>query len=357
MTRLAWLRGRLRPRRPRHPLGVERLVLSLVRPSLLLAALVIAGGAAGYMLLEDWTLREALYMTVITLSTVGFGEVRPLSEGGKLFTVALIVGGVATLSFALVGIGERLRDAPRRRLERRIRRMKDHIIVCGFGRIAETLVPGLIRHGYHVTVIEEDGDIAEAAIRDGIPVLRGDATSEEILERAGVRRASVVAALLPNDGDNLSIAMTATGLHPEIRVVARSEEERSVANLQRAGAQPQDVVSPHRTAGEVLLWMLSHEGAARIAPRIQDVARGHFETGALTIARDSPLAGKTLADAVIGGRANVLVMAVTADSGEVTVAPRGARRLAAGDRLTLVGRTGDLRRLGARVDGPAPGNA
>ncbi len=353
MSRLStvrrWLRGRWRRR---HPLGAERLVLSLVQPSLLLGALVIATGTAGYMAIEGWTFRESLYMTVITLSTVGFGEVHDLSDGGRMFTVGLIVGGVASLGVALVGIGERLRGAPRRRLERRIQRMKNHIIVCGYGRIARTVVPGLIREGYRVNVIEEDAEVAEAAIRKAIPVLRGDATSEEVLERAGVRRAAVVAALLPNDGDNLVITMTATGLQPNIRVVARSEQERSVANLERAGAHPQDVVSPHRTAGELLLWMLTHEGAARLTRGIQDVAGGHFDTGALPVTADSPLVGKSVAEAAIGGETNILALAVTSPSGEVTLAPRGSQRLEIGDQLTLLGRPEDLRELGVQLDGP-----
>ncbi len=329
-------------------LDVEGRLASLIPPSLAVAAFVVAVGTSGYMVLEGWSLRESLYMTVITLSTVGFGEVRPLSEGGQIFTVGLILGGVAALGFALVAVGERVADAPRRRLERRVRRMNDHVIVCGYGRIARTVIPGLLRQGYRVNVIEQAAEPAEAARRAGVPVLRGDATVEENLEQAGVRRAAVVAALLPHDGDNLSITMTATALRPGIRVVARSEEERSVGNLRRAGAHPEDVVSPHRTAGQVVLRILTQDGGTPLTPDLREVADGHFETGTLTLDEDSRWIGKSVAEASIGAGANVLVVAVTDPSGSTRVAPPGDQRLQAGDRLTLMGRAEDLETLGAR---------
>ena len=317
---------------------------------MLVAASVFAGGTAGYMVIEGWSFQDALYMTVITLTTVGFGEVRPLSEVGRIFTTGLILGGVAALGLALVALGETVADAPWRRAERRIHRMKDHIIVCGYGRIARTVIPGLIRHGYRVTVIERTAERADAARRAGVPVLQGDATVESNLERAGVRRALVVISLLPQDGDNLSITMTATGLKTGIRVVARSEEERSVANLHRAGAHPEDVISPHRTAGQVVLRMLASPGAPRIEENRQELTKAGFLTGTLTVDERSPLIGKTLAEAVIGSGANVLVLAVTDPSGTASPAPRGSHRLQAGDRLTLVGRLDDLEGLGARVE-------
>ena len=313
------------------------------------ALAVVLGGTLGYMWIESWTLLDAFYMTVIALSTVGFGEVRPLSTAGQLFTVGLIVGGVASLGYALGLLGRRLLEAPERRLRRKIRRMKHHTIICGYGRIAQPIVEGLLRLKRPFCVIERSARSVEALTEAGIPAVTGDATAEEVLETAGVRQATTIAALLPSDGDNLSIAMTATALQPRIRVMARSEEERSRANLERAGAHPHDVVSPYTTAGNALLQNLFSPGTARIVRGLDQVTQGGFDTGTLAIVGGGPFAGKTLTEAALGERHKVLVLAVQRAGSVVTVAPAGKYRIRSGDTLILVGNPGDLQRLGAQT--------
>lgn len=308
---------------------------------------VLLAGTVGFMWIEGWEPFEAFYMTVVTLSTVGFGEVRPLSEGGRLFTVFLIFGGVATLGFALRFLGERVVEAPRHRLERRIRRMKNHTVICGYGRIAQPIVEGLVRLRRRFCVIERSPEKVEALTAAGINAIAGDATAEEILETAGVRRAAAVAALLPSDGDNLSITMTATALQPNIRVVARSEEERSRANLERAGVHPDDVVAPYTSAGQVLLRNLADPGTARLVRGLTEIAHGDFDATQLTVGVGSALAGQTLAEAALGERHNVLVLAVQRDGSVGTIAPSGDYRIAAGDTLILIGHPDDLLQLSA----------
>ena len=313
------------------------------------AATMIVGGTVGFMWIESWGLLDALYMTVITLSTVGFQEVAPLSDGGRLFTTVLILGGVATLGFALGAFGEWVLGAPKRRLERKMHRMKNHIIVCGYGRLAQPVVTGLARHRRPVCVIEAAEEQALAASRTGVSTIHGDATSEEVLERAGVRKATVIAALLPHDGDNLSIAMTATALRPGIRVIARSEEERSRANLERAGARAEDVFSPHATAGRAVLRSLSGPKAERRLEELTNLTRGLFETGELLVTADSPLAGRTIAESAIGADHNLLVLAVRPRGDAMVVAPRAEQKVSAGDALVLLGHADTLEQLGARL--------
>lgn len=316
------------------------------------ATAVVVGGTVGFMWIESWGLLDAFYMTVITLSTVGFEEVRPLSDAGRVFAVGLILGGVATLGYALGAFGDRIVEAPKRRLERRIRQMKDHIVVCGYGRMAHPVVTGLLKRRKPVCVIERSGERVENASRLGISAIQGDATAEEILERAGVRRAAAVAALLPRDQDNLSITMTVTALRPGIRVIARSEEERSRANLERAGARADDVFSPHTTAGRAVLRSLCSPGAARLLHDITEMTQGGFDAGEFLVTAESGLPGKTLTEAAIGEGRDVLVLAIQHAGGEMSVAPRGEERLRSGDTVILLGHSDDLKRLGAH---PKPG--
>ena len=311
---------------------------------------VLVAGTVGFMWIESWDAFDALYMTVITLSTVGYGEVAPLSPAGRLFAVILIIGGVATLGYAFGALVERMVEAPVRRQERRNRRMKDHIIVCSFGRMGQRVTAGLLRHGDEVCVIENASARVEEAIRQGVNVIQGDSTGEETLERAGVRRASAIVALLPNDGDNLSITMTAKALRPGIRVIARSEEERSRANLERAGAAALDVVSPHLTASRVVLRKLCGSDTHHLLHGISEMTHPGFGSGELIVTSGSELAGRTIADSALGREANVLVLAIRRNGEHLTVAPRGDQQIESGDKLMLIGDTEDLRKLGAKLE-------
>ena len=312
------------------------------------AVAVLGAGTGGFMWFESWDALDALYMTVITLSTVGFGEVQPLSEGGRLFTVCLILGGVACLGFAIGALGERIIEAPKRRLKRRIRRMKDHIIVCGYGRIALPVVRGLSDRKMPFCVIEMSPAKVKEATEAGILAFEGDASLEENLERAGIRQAAVVAALLPHDGANLSIAMTATALRPGIRVIARTEEERSRANFERAGARADDVVSPHTAAGRAVLRSLCSPGTARLFHGISEMTRRGLDAGQIVVSAESGFAGMTLAETAIGRGRNLIVIAVQRGE-EMMLAPRGNEKVQVDDILHLLGHTDDLKAVGVPV--------
>lgn len=329
----------------REERGVRRL-----RPLAGFAAFVLVAGTAGFMWIEGWGLREAFYMTVITLSTVGFGEVRPLSEAGRMFTAVLILGGVATLGFALRELGDRIVSGRGRRHQRRIRRMKDHTVICSGGRIARPVVEGLIQQGREFVVIEKSADKVAQFREQGVAAIAGDATAEEVLVEAGLKRADAVAALLPSDADNLSIAMTAAALRPGIRIVARSEDERSRANLQRAGAEPEDVVSPYTTAGKWVLHNLSGVHMSRVFQGIEQMVHQGFDAGRLHVAPGSKHDGLTLSQAAINPGRNVLVLAIQHDDGGFVFAPTGDHRIRANDTLILIGRTADVRELGGVTD-------
>ncbi len=299
-------------------------------------ALVLLSGTVGYMWIEGWPLVDAAYMTVITLSTVGFGEVRDMTPAGRLFTIGLILGGVATLSYAVTALGEEIPKRREHRLRRRMRHMKDHVIVCGHARMSRQLVAGLARRREDPCVIDSDPARIRELVDAGVPAVEGDATLESNLEKAGLARARAVAALLPSDADNLSIAMTATGVHPGIRILARSERERSRANLLRAGVRDEDVISPHGAAGTRLFQNLLHPEGAEVLATLHELVPLGLEVTRMVVRETDPIAGRTLAEGEVAPGRRVVVMAVERKGASPVFAPRGDQRIEAGDTLLLL---------------------
>ena len=329
-----------------RPASTDRSAVGL----LAVALTIVFGGTAGYMWIEGWKFADSFYMTIITLSTVGFQEVRPLGDAGRMFTAILILLGVATLGYALRALGDRIVADASSRLRRRIHRMRDHTIVCGYGRTSRPVVEGLAARKHPCAVIEISPERAATLADSSVPVIVGDATAEEALLEAGLERANTVATLLPSDGDNLSITMTAKALNPDIRVIARSEDERSRVNLHRAGAQSDDVVSPHTTAGNWVLQQICGVQLSRIAQGIGAMMEQGFGVGRLAVEADSPYAGRTLGEAGINTGRNLLVLAIHQTDGRVTFAPTGSRRVARGETLVILGRLADVQAAGAVLD-------
>lgn len=236
----------------RDPAPAVILRLRLVRLGVILLGFV-AVGTAGYTVLEGYPPLDALYMAVITLTTVGFGEIHPLSPVGRLFTIGLILGGVGTMAFLLSTLveylvgGELTGTLRIRRMQHSIDLLREHYIVCGYGRVGQQIVEDLQSRGAAVVVIESDPKPA-AALGPAVPHLEADASSEEALERAGIRRARGLVAATGDDSTNIVISLTARTLQPALMIVARASHAASEAKLLRAGAT--HVVSPYRIGGQ-----------------------------------------------------------------------------------------------------------
>ena len=252
MTRGARL---LTPRRARHSLKLREFVAALLVPVVLMAV-----GTLGYMRIEHWRPLESLYMTVITISTVGFAEVHPLSSAGRVFTIALILTGVFTLLYAATAAiraivsGEVRGDIGRQRMERTLADLTGHVIVCGFGRMGRFVCRELSASGQPFVIIDR-----QAAVLEGIQVapgiaLAGDATLDSVLRRAGIERARVLVVTASSDADNLYITMSARLLSEQLFIVARAEDEGTEKKLLRAGANK--VVSPFVIAGQTVVQTL-----------------------------------------------------------------------------------------------------
>lgn len=325
-------------------------------PPILLLFLWLLGGTVGYMLIEGWGLLDALYMTVITLSTVGFQEAHPLSWQGRLFTVGVIVVGLGTAIYAFTSIGQKVVEGEvaelfgRRRMRREIRQLNDHYIVCGYGRTSQPVVEGLQQENEEFCVIDIK-EAVEAEIQErGHPYLIGDATEEEVLEAAGVEKAKSVLALLPSDADNLYLTMAAKNMNPGVQVIARVTDERAEKNLRRGGADI--VVSPYETAGnrviQAALKPTILEFMSLATPRVQlELSLEEVE-----VQEASPLDGHSLAESEIRRRCGVIIVAIKRSDNEMVFNPDPAVTIRHGDTLVALGEGEDLETLETLAGAP-----
>lgn len=219
----------------------------------LLPMLIVVLGMAGYIYLEGWDWADAFYMTVITLSTVGFGEVQTLSRMGRLFTAVLILAGVGVLTIAFTAItnavvaGQVTGAWHRSRLKRRLRKMQDHFIVCGYGRVGGKVVEQLSVQNRKILVVDKDGLKQDQIAGDTVFFLQGNATDESVLRQAGIDRAAGLCLCLPDDAGNLFAVLTARTLNRHIHITVRTQDERAEDKMRFAGAN--NVVNPTSMAG------------------------------------------------------------------------------------------------------------
>jgi voltage-gated potassium channel len=306
--------------------------------------LIVVYGVVGYMVLEDWNFIDALYMTVLTLTAVGFTEVHPLDASGKFYTITVILLGVTgvVLSLSIVarmieegGLGERGR---RRRMKKRVGHLSDHCIVCGFGRVGRTVAEELQRDGVPFLIIDKNEERERDLIEAGVPYHLGDATLKEDLEAAGVHRARAVISAVDDDAENIFITMVARAVAPDLWIVARASQEESIQRLQTAGASR--VFSPFVTAGREMAY-------SAINPRVVDFLEIEVSDAEpwrleeLHVDKSSGIAGRTIADAA--GTAQVL--AIRRSDGHVAASPDPSLRLEEGDSVIVLGSRAALRPL------------
>jgi voltage-gated potassium channel len=316
--------------------------------SLGLIFFVISSGTIGYMLVEGWGFLDSLYMTIITITTVGFKEIHELSQKGQIFTIILIISGVGTVLYALsngakfVLEGELQEVFGRQRLEKRLKELKDHYIICGYGRMGKIIAKELNHEKLLFVVIEKNVTILDE--KDDTLVLQGDATKDELLKRAGIEKAKCLISVLPTDAENLYVVLSARGLNPSLLIVARAGEEGSGRKLLRAGADR--VVSPYYIGG----LRIAH---TVLKPAVVDFIEFATKSGnidlqihEITIQEGSQLENQTLDECGIGRDLGVIIVAIKQKTGEMKFNPTFRTAIQAGDTLIAVGETSKLAILG-----------
>lgn len=328
-----------------------------MRRSLLLLAVltVITGiGWSWYTLVEGFTALDGLYQAVTTLSTVGFDEVQPLDTSGQIFTIFFIIGGIGLTFYTATtvveqvvaaGVAERLRG---RDIRRRVRRMKGHVIVCGFGRVGEAIAGELRERDSDVVVVEREQARLEDARAIGCAAVQGDATVESVLISAGIERAKVLVAASDSDVGNTYIVLTARELNPRLVIIARAGSDAAEARMRTAGANR--VVSPYRLAGRRMALTAVQPLLLDFVDRLS--TQGGPAGGIIAevlIAEGSALAGQTVAAAF--GHDAVHILGIERADGTFVV-PRGTTGLEPGDRLMLFGPQDDVERVSSAAGGP-----
>ncbi|MEM8756526.1 MAG: potassium channel protein [Planctomycetota bacterium] len=296
---------------------------------------VIAASTVGYMLIEGWDFWRSLYFTMITLTTVGYGDY-DLSETGRRFTILVMIGGIGTASYAAGGLIQRTVSRglnPEKRMLQRIKTMSDHYIVCGFGRMGQRVVRQLVAANAEFVVIDTDPKAVEQARELDMIALEGDATEDETLLAAGAERARGIAVLAMHDATNAMICLTARAICKDLAVVARAEDDSSVSKLMRAGATR--VLSPSSHGADGIAQNLLRPEVARVL-----FGDGGVESalgfGEIEVTAASGIVNKTVRE-IGGGTPGIVFVASCAPGGAVSMRPDADRALAEGDVLIVAG--------------------
>jgi len=312
-----------------------------------LVLLITAFGTIGYMVVEGWNFLDSLYMTVITISTTGYREVHELSSKGMIFTIVLTVVGVGTALIAFttgarfILEGELRQIFGRKKLERKIKELKDHYIICGYGRMGRIIARELQEEGVQFVVVEKDPAALEE--KKDVLVVIGDATRDHTLKEAGIDKACGLISVLPNDAENLFVVLSARGLNPNILIVARAMEEGSEQKLLRAGASK--VVSPYLIGG----LRMAH---TVLKPTVVDFIEFTTKSGNIglqmqevTVQDGSILIGRSLEACTVGDDWGVIIVAIKQTTGETRFNPTHQSVIKAGDILIVLGEISKLKRF------------
>lgn len=311
----------------------------LIRPLLLVVVL----GTLGYMIVEGASLLDALYMTIITVTTVGYREVFPLGPAGKILTMLVVLVGLGAVLFGMGEYFATVRNTlDKRGLMHAIERMSAHYIVCGFGRVGQNAALALRDAGRSVLVVEKDPARAVDARRDQFLVVEGDPTHDEVMQRLGVDRAAGFVACTGSDPDNLFIVLSARTLNQKMHIVARAADAGSVAKFKRAGADR--VVSPYEAGGRYMANSLVRPNLTEFLDR---VTLGGVELWLeeIVVPPGSPLAGRTIGEADVAQRTGASVIALHRKPADFMPSPAPTTRLLEGDALIALGTKDQLARV------------
>jgi voltage-gated potassium channel len=314
-----------------------------LRISLFLLIALAAVGTIGYALLDErYSAIDALYMTIITLTTTGFREVYPLSPVGKVFTIGLIVVGVGIAAWAVgnaaeVMLGEAFWSSfQRRRIKEAVMGLTDHYVVCGYGRLGRQIVRDLEARGESFVVMDVDPDVLEGLTDRNVPNLVADATTDDALEQAGVERARGLVSCLDSDANNVLTILTAREMNPRLLIVARANTEAAESKLRRAGADR--MVTPEAIGGHRLALALLRPAVHDFFSRVFSFGLdADIDIGQITIPADSPFAGQTIANCDLRRVRSVSILAIRTDRATFDLNPEADRVIETGETLILIG--------------------
>ena len=340
--------------------GPEGEAAKRIRLAILMLSGIIFVGTAGYMSL-GWDILDALYMTVITVGTIGFEEVRDLDESvaGRLWTIVLIISGVAVLGYATtslvaLAVEGTVRDYFRsRRMRAEIGKLSGHQIICGYGRVGRQVAEEFALDGVLFVVIDQDPDLIEDCLGHGYPALLGEASDDETLQEAGISKARGLVAAVDSDAENVFVVLSARNLNPKLHIVARTSSDASASKLQIAGADR--TISPYSVGGRRLASLATQPVVVDFLDIVTRGEKGiEFRLEEFGVPKESPFANHTIADLKIGEKTGAIVLAIRTPEGNFDTTPSAQDMVHPGDTLIVLGTREQVTRLESLMAGVEP---
>ena len=327
--------------------------LSNVTRGVILLVGVVVVGTVGFMFLEGFPMLDALYMTIITISTVGYGEVRMLHTDGHIFVIVLILTGIMVVGYTLTSLGRVVvegslqRIVGRKRMLREIGQMRGHIIVCGYGRVGRTICEELLTEKVPFVIIDRDPERAEVLTNKNFKVVVGDATEDEVLTQAGVLNARGLVAVASRDVDNLYITLSAREMcaheNPGLLIVSRASSVRDLRKIRSVGAD--QVISPYNIGGVRIAQALLRPATYQVMDLLSNSGEMELNLEDISVRDDSSVAGRALRDTNIRQDFNLIIIGVKKPEGDLVFNPGPEYVLETGDELITLGSRDQLDRF------------
>ena len=300
-------------------------------------------GSFGFMLIEHWDFLDSLYMTIITITTTGFEEVHPLTHTGRIFTIVLLVMGIGSIAYTGGRAAQLLIENQiirRRRMSKKLEELKDHYIVCGYGRMGRYICEELASAKVKFIVIDNEPDKIERLINMSYLYLNGDATSDEALTTASIQKAKGLVAVLSNDAENVFTTLSAKALNPNLYVVARAVEEETESKLKKAGANR--VVKPYEIGGNRMAELLLRPGVIEFIDVVARERSVDLSMEEFLVNEKSELIGKSLAESPIRKELNIIIVSINKQKGGFIYNPKSSTVIEKDDKLIALGEKANL---------------
>lgn len=319
------------------------------RLTVAMLAFVIAGGTLGYIVIEGWSVWDAYYMTMISITTVGYKEVHPMSRAGELFTTLVLTLGVATVLYTFSTFMARLVEGDlhgrwlNRRRARMLNELAQHFIICGFGRIGRIIAGEFARQDIPFVIVERNGERVREALELGYLSVEADASNEMVLQRVRIGYARGLIAAVSTDAENVYTVLTARLLRPDLFIISRAETDDAKSKLQRAGADR--VISPYHIGGLQLAQTALRPAVVDFVQIATSSENLELNMEQVKIGDSAELSGKSLVDAALRQRFGVVVVAIQRADGKMEFNPEPETPMQPGDHLVVLGKTENLREL------------
>ncbi|MFK7834031.1 MAG: TrkA family potassium uptake protein [Winogradskyella sp.] len=335
--------------------AIIRLFRSKIYTAVILLLIVLCIGVLGYRFISGYDWLDAVYMTVITITTVGFAEVNPLDTQSKIFTIFLILASVVIVGYAITIITEYIlsknnfEDIKQRKMQKKIDAMNNHIIICGFGRNGRQAAKKLEDYGKSYVIIERDKDTIEKLQEEGIPFVFGNANEDEVLREAGIDKASTLISALPSDADNLFVVLSARQINANLKIISRASQETSYNKLKLAGAN--NVILPDRIGGDHMASLVVIPDLVEFIDNLGIVGEHNINIEEVKVEQlYNTRQVQTIRDLDLRQKSGCTVIGFKDDKGEYIVNPEANTKLVPGSKIIVLGRPEQIQQLNSEFN-------